>query len=204
MPRACSGEPEIELWNVVTQGTVEFTSMINNSGDIYLDITAFANSTPIWVQTFANVGTDAGMFIFFALLAWRWWSTRDTAHLLAPLAVVFAYGASEAAKSLIQEERPCRAIGTPVVAECPEIGDWSFPSNHATTAVACAVTLTIIWRQVAKFVLPLAALMAFSRVFVGVHYPHDVVAGAMLGTAVAVLVMFAIRRLVAAPVPATR
>lgn len=165
-----------------------------NSADLYVDITSFANSTPAWLQAFAEFGTDAGMFVFFALMAWRWWSDRTTVHLLAPLAVVFAYGASEAAKTLIEEERPCRAIGVPVIAECPPVGDWSFPSNHATTAVACAVTLTIVWRRVAFLVLPLAALMAFSRVFVGVHYPHDVVAGAMLGTAVAGLVMLVIVR----------
>ncbi len=74
------------------------------------------------------------------------------------------------------------------IAACPPQGDWSFPSNHATIAAASAAAIVVAWRVMAPLVLPLAALMAFSRVFVGVHYPHDVAAGFLLGVVVAPLV----------------
>ena len=74
---------------------------------------------------------------------------------------------------------------TPLVA-CPPHGDWSFPSNHATIAGAAAVALALAWRGTPWLTAPLALLMAFSRVFVGVHYPHDVrSAGLALGALVA-------------------
>ncbi|TDC73786.1 phosphatase PAP2 family protein, partial [Actinomadura sp. 7K507] len=106
--------------------------------------------------------------------------------LAAPFAVVAAYLVSEVSKTFIEEERPCRAVqGAVHIAACPSPGDWSFPSNHATIAAASAAVIVVAWRAMAPVVLPLAALMAFSRVFVGVHYPHDVVAGFLLGVVAA-------------------
>ena len=61
----------------------------------------------------------------------------------------------------------------------------SFPSGHATVAFACATTLAL---AVPRLVLPLfalAALIAWSRVYVGVHYQLDVLAGAVLGVTLA-------------------
>jgi undecaprenyl-diphosphatase len=61
----------------------------------------------------------------------------------------------------------------------------SFPSGHSATSFACAYVLS---RAAPRFAIPfvlLAALIAFSRMYVGVHYPVDVLAGALLGLAVA-------------------
>ena len=69
------------------------------------------------------------------------------------------------------------------------MGDWSFPSNHATIASATAVGLALAWRALLPWVAALASLMVFSRVFVGVHYPRDVVVGLLLGAVVAWLVV---------------
>ncbi|MFD3498909.1 phosphatase PAP2 family protein [Streptomyces sp. NPDC058676] len=77
----------------------------------------------------------------------------------------------------------------PSLAACPPPGDWSFPSNHATIAGAAAVTLALVRRTALWLTAPLALLMASSRVFVGVHYPHDVAAGLALGAAVAFAVV---------------
>ena len=60
----------------------------------------------------------------------------------------------------------------------------SFPSGHATMSFACAVVLS---RAAPRFTIPffvLAALVSFSRNYVGVHYPLDTLAGAVLGTAI--------------------
>jgi len=173
--------------------------MINSSAELYLLITRFAQSTPEWVHSFADVGTDAGLLVFAALFAWNGWRSRGTPEhrlaLVAPLAVIGAYLVSEAVKSLIQEDRPCRAVaGASPIAECPSVDDWSFPSNHATIAASCAIVLTVVWTRLAPLVIPLAVLMAFSRVFVGVHYPHDVVAGFLVGSSVGVaLALLAVR-----------
>src|SRR5690606_6286507 len=59
-------------------------------------------------------------------------------------------------------------------------------SNHATIAGATAATVVLLSRRLALLAVPLALLAAFSRTFVGVHYPHDVLAGLLLGAVVAV------------------
>lgn len=60
-------------------------------------------------------------------------------------------------------------------------GSASFPSGHAANAVAGAVALTRIWPQGAVVAWSLAALIGLSRIYVGVHYPLDVLAGALVG-----------------------
>jgi len=66
--------------------------------------------------------------------------------------------------------------------------DPSFPSDHATGAFAIAVSLLLRSRRVGWFALAFAVVVAFARVAVGVHYPSDVLGGALIGTAAALLV----------------
>ena len=61
----------------------------------------------------------------------------------------------------------------------------SLPSGHAATSFAGAVILAILFRRGTWALLALAVLISFSRVYVGVHYPLDLLAGAALGVAVA-------------------
>ncbi|MEU6918256.1 phosphatase PAP2 family protein [Streptomyces olindensis] len=162
---------------------------------LYRDITDLAHDSPVWVRHGAELWTEAGLLVFVGLFAVAWWrARRDSAHAfaiaaLAPLATAVAYVCSELLKSVVAEERPCRAVAGAAasLAACPAHGDWSFPSNHATIAGAAAVALALVRRALLWLTAPLALLMAFSRVFVGVHYPHDVVAGLALGTVVALV-----------------
>ena len=62
---------------------------------------------------------------------------------------------------------------------------FSFPSGHATVAFACATVLALAVPRLRWWLYALAALIAFSRVYVGVHYPGDVLVGALLGVAIA-------------------
>ena len=74
----------------------------------------------------------------------------------------------------------------------------SMPSGHAATSFAGAVILAYLTRRAVAGLFLLAVAISFSRVYVGVHYPSDVVVGALLGTAVglaaAALVARALRR----------
>ncbi|MFB4303966.1 phosphatase PAP2 family protein [Actinomadura sp. NTSP31] len=172
------------------------------SVELYRDVTEWAWGTPSWVHSVADVGTNAGLLLFAVLFVAGWWRARSRdaramgLAVSAPFAMVAAYLVSEVSKDFIQEERPCRAVAGAVhIAACPPVGDWSFPSNHATIAAGSAAALVVVWRALAPLVLPLAALMAFSRVFVGVHYPHDVAAGFCVGVVVAPLVALVVVRL---------
>ncbi|MEU9617867.1 MULTISPECIES: phosphatase PAP2 family protein [unclassified Streptomyces] len=159
---------------------------------LYRDITDFAHDMPSWVQHVAETWTELGLLVFGVLFITGWWRARraDEAALalavLAPLATAFAYVGSEVLKSMVDEERPCRTVvgAAASLVPCPPTGDWSFPSNHSAIAGAAAVALAIARPRLAWLTVPLALLMAFSRVFVGVHYPHDVAVGLLLGAAV--------------------
>lgn len=70
-------------------------------------------------------------------------------------------------------------------------GSYSFPSGHTASSFNCALILTLFNKKFAFFAYPLATLIGLSRVFMLVHYPTDVLAGAIVGTLVA-LMMFCI------------
>ncbi|GAA4853470.1 phosphatase PAP2 family protein [Saccharopolyspora rosea] len=185
------------------------------SSDVYRDIAQWGASTPGWVHGVALVLTQAMLLVFVALTAVVWWRVRDGGlwrmlGAAVPLvAAGVAYGANDMVKDLVQEERPCRAVAHvgATIATCPAPGDWSFPSNHATIAAGFAVSLAIVWRRITALVVLVALLEGFSRVFVGVHYPHDVLVGYLVGAVVAALVTAALRAFLARrepePVPAS-
>ncbi|WP_420034192.1 phosphatase PAP2 family protein [Streptomyces sp. cg28] len=163
--------------------------------DLYRDILQFAHDTPSWFQHLMEVWTELGLLLFAVLFVVAWWRARRgdpralAVAVLAPLGTAVAYVISEVAKSGIDEDRPCRAVSgalAPLI-DCPAYGDWSFPSNHSTIAAAAAVGLALAWPKIGWLTVPMAIMMAFSRVFVGVHYPHDVAVGLLLGAFVAVL-----------------
>lgn len=60
--------------------------------------------------------------------------------------------------------------------------DPSFPSDHATAAFAIAVAITLRSRRAGYLALAMATILAVARVAVGIHYPGDVLGGALLGT----------------------
>ncbi|MFY1618741.1 phosphatase PAP2 family protein [Micromonospora sp. WMMD736] len=164
------------------------------SAEWYRDIVDAAAATPHPVQWFVGHATEGVILLLGALLVTA--ALRRLAGsphqralaLVAPLPTLLAYAGSEWLKTVVDEDRPCRTIGRAIIAgTCPPPGDYSFPSNHATLAGALAVTILLLSRRLGLIALPLAVLAAFSRVFVGVHYPHDVAAGLLLGALVALV-----------------
>ncbi|MEV8569167.1 phosphatase PAP2 family protein [Streptomyces sp. NPDC051322] len=175
---------------------------MDSSSALYRNIVEFAHSTPGWLQQLMELWTEVGLLLFGVLFVVVWWRARTASSqamalaLIAPLGTAVAYVISEVLKSVIHEERPCRAVSgaMPPLIDCPAHGDWSFPSNHSIIAAAAAVGLAIAVMRLVWLTVPVALLMAFSRVFVGVHYPHDVLVGLILGALIALLVIEALTR----------
>ncbi len=129
-------------------------------------------------------GATAGAALLVLVAGWLAWRRRrepaDLAGLLvAGFGAVAAYGVSELVKVVVAERRPCD--GLLQVAVCPPAGDWSFPSNHATAAVALATAIALASRRARRWVVGVALVVCLSRVAEGVHTTADVVAGAALG-----------------------
>ena len=173
------------------------------------------------VEQAAEFRTTSGT-AFFALAS-AWWIKGPLFVLAAFLRDVYdrrvlpltamAVGAalllgdtlSGALKQAVDRPRPPRADpGFDAAVAVPS--SPSFPSGHATTTFACAVAIAILVPKLRVPALALAATVGIARVYLGVHYGLDVLAGAVLGSlvgvAVALLVRHVLRLRRAAPAPA--
>jgi undecaprenyl-diphosphatase len=108
---------------------------------------------------------------------------RRPAYLRAFRAAVVALLANTAVKQLVRRPRPALGGLPPLT---PVISERSYPSAHASTSFAGARVLSEVLPAAPLY--GLAVAMALTRPYLGLHYPSDVVAGALLGEAVAELV----------------
>jgi undecaprenyl-diphosphatase len=129
--------------------------------------------------------------VIAAVLALIW--KRYAVFFVTFGAVAIADITANRLKPVFDIERPSTRYAEPrPLVHAPT--DGSFPSGHAATSFAAATVLTLAWPRWWPAFLLLALGIGFSRVYVGVHYPLDVVGGAALG----ILVAIALRLLVTA------
>ncbi|MFE9811459.1 phosphatase PAP2 family protein [Streptomyces sp. NPDC005227] len=170
-------------------------------GSAYTDVVDLARESPSWLDSAVSAWSTYGLLLFAVLMVAGWWGARRVSPtaavraLAVPLVVVLAFGIDMVVKSLVREDRPCRGLKVSTLEACPAPGDWSFPSNHAAIAAAAAVALLFVGRRLGALAVVGACAMAVARVWVGVHYPHDAMAGLLVGSLVALLSMCALRRL---------
>lgn len=135
------------------------------------------------VRAFSKLGEHAAVWLALGAAG----AARDTARrrqwLTATGTVAATYAANTGIKLVVQRRRP-QLDGLPALVATPT--QLSFPSAHASSAFAAARGFApLLGAHGNRYIYPAATLMAASRVYLGVHYPSDILAGALLGTLIA-------------------
>lgn len=120
-------------------------------------------------------------FIWIALsLALALWPRTRRAGVTMLAALLLGYLVCNLTlKPLVERLRPCDLVEGMALIACPP--DFSFPSGHTTSAFAAATAFALFYPRLGIPALLFAALMAFSRLYLFVHFPTDVAAGAVIG-----------------------
>ncbi|GHD99863.1 phosphatase PAP2 family protein [Streptomyces alanosinicus] len=169
----------------------------NPDVELLYDINGLAKHAPHWFdRTMEFVGEYGLLLALVLLVLWCWWSVRRrggedaassvAALVWAPLAAGIAVLVNIPIRGFVERPRPFvdhQGLDVLITGKT----DFSFVSDHATVTMALGVGLFVANRRFGVAGIGLALLEGFCRVYMGVHYPTDVVGGFALGTAVALL-----------------
>ena len=139
------------------------------------------------------------LFIFFAeytvyclmLVLLVYWLTRNSRNKLMVVSAVLAFMIAEVTGKLIgllySHHQPFAVWSDVNKLIEKEVGN-SFPSDHTIVFFSVCITIALFRKKFWYLWTALALLLSISRIYVGVHYPVDILVGAILGTAAAILV----------------
>jgi undecaprenyl-diphosphatase len=145
-----------------------------------------------WNQSRIGLGLAIGLWL---LLFWKGGKKgRTVAFLLIPLILLSDQISSAVIKPLVARARPCHLVNSLPIIEnihllVPCGPGYSFPSSHAVNNFAFATFISFYYRRWTWLAYTYAGIMGFSRISVGVHYPSDVIGGAMIGALCAYLII---------------
>jgi undecaprenyl-diphosphatase len=145
--------------------------------------------TPLWKHLFAAVSRlgDGGLWLALAFALIFLGGTRGmecVVHMF--IAGAIALSVYKLCKHCASRPRPCVTLRNLHLCVQP-LDEFSFPSGHTLHAVAFTTVVVAYFPDLALALVPFAVLTALSRVALGLHYPSDVLGGAVIGGGVALL-----------------
>ncbi len=174
------------------------------SGPARLDVWLFRQgnlaAAPHWLDAFfvwltappEQVYLMVGLWLLLAALGGV--KGRRTAVAILLLVGATDFITSSIVKHLVFRMRPCFVLPNVRLLLPHQAHSPSFPSAHAANTTATAVLLFGTSRALGWIGVVLAALISYSRIYVGVHYPSDVLGGAVIGFAIGRAGLFVLRR----------
>jgi undecaprenyl-diphosphatase len=145
------------------------------------------NSFFDWFMPFMT-NLDNFVYVLVALGVWILWRRGKAGMIFLvfiglTLAMTDSFS-SHVLKNWIGRIRPCQVLpGVHMLTDCNS--SFSFPSSHAVNIFAAAFFLGRLWRRFAWPIYSIAAVVGYSRVYMGIHYPLDVIGGAGIGVLIA-------------------
>ena len=158
---------------------------------LYLDVNHFARSTSWLHSVAAPFALWIGVVILGAIIIAGWWVARRATDPLTAVskaiwvgvACFISLGANQIVAHLVKRVRPYYAMhGVEVLVA--KAHDYTFPSDHAVVAGTVMAGMWLVAKRLAILATIVGLLLAFARVYVGAHYPSDVLGGLVLGAVI--------------------
>lgn len=142
---------------------------------------------------FSTIGNGGMCWIAVCIVLLLLPRTRKCGIAMAISMLLTMILGNEIIKKVVARPRPC-VVDRSVTLLIPFPGQYSFPSGHTSNSFSAAVSILLFYRKPGIAALIVAGIIAFSRMYLFVHYPTDILGGILLGTLNAMLVYACMRK----------
>ena len=161
-------------------------SFLNSTDTMLLELFNRSAANPLFDFVFPFITDSSNWFlpliVFYIYLFRDDWRRALKAFLITVVCLVLTDAvAAQIIKPVVGRIRPSHELADMVRLLVGKGGKYSFPSNHAANSMAFAIVTGFFYPQMRRWLLIIPILVGFSRVYVGVHFPGDVMAGALFG-----------------------